>query len=58
VQKKKNPYEYLSNSELFESPELNPLHFCLWGWLNREVYRRKMDTRDELLAHVWMLLLA
>ena len=26
------------------------LDFCLWGWMKREVYKRKVDTRDELLA--------
>ena len=28
------------------------LDFCLCGWMKREVYRRKVDTRDELLAHI------
>ena len=31
------------------SPDLTPLDFCLWGWMKNEVYRRKVDTRDELL---------
>jgi len=36
--------------ELFESPDPTPLHFCLWGWVKREVYKRKVNTWDELLT--------
>jgi hypothetical protein len=32
------------------SPELTPLDFCLWGWMKREVYKGKVNTRDELVA--------
>ena len=35
--------------ELFESPDLTQLYFCLWGQMNGEVYEGKVDTRDELL---------
>jgi hypothetical protein len=28
------------------------LDFYLWGWMKREVYKRKVDTRDELLARI------
>jgi hypothetical protein len=38
--------------ELFESPDLTPVHFCLWGWMKSEVYKKKVDTRDELLASI------
>jgi hypothetical protein len=38
--------------ELFESPGLSPLYFCLWGWMKSEVYKRKLDTREELLARI------
>jgi hypothetical protein len=31
------------------SPDLIPLDFCFWGWTKSEVYRRKVDTWDELL---------
>ena len=24
--------------------------FCLWGWLKSEVYKEKVNTRDELAA--------
>jgi hypothetical protein len=43
----------VSNSEieLFESSDLTPLDFCLSGWMKSEVYKRNVDTRDELLAH-------
>ena len=34
------------------SPDLTPLHFCLWGWMNSEVCRRKVATRDELLHRI------
>ena len=32
------------------SPDLTPLEFCLWGWMKSEVSKRKVDTREELLA--------
>jgi hypothetical protein len=38
--------------KLFESPDLTPLDFCLWGWMKSEVYKRKVDKRDELSAHI------
>ena len=31
---------------------LNPLHFCLWGWMKSEIYKRKVDTGDELIAGI------
>jgi hypothetical protein len=37
---------------VFESPDLTLLHFCLWGWKKIEVYKRDVDTRDELFAHI------
>jgi NTP pyrophosphatase (non-canonical NTP hydrolase) len=36
--------------ELFEFPDLIPLDFCLWDCVESEVYKRKMETRDELRA--------
>jgi len=36
--------------DLFESPELTLLDFCLWDWMKSEVYTRKVDIRDELLC--------
>jgi hypothetical protein len=38
--------------ELFGSPDLIPSDFCLWGWMKGEVYKRKVGTRDELLARI------
>ena len=38
--------------ELFESPDLITLNFPLWGWMKSEVYKRKVDTGDELLARM------
>jgi hypothetical protein len=34
------------------SPDLTPLDFCSWGWMKSEVYRRKVDTWDELLDRI------
>ena len=28
------------------------LEFCLWGWMKREVYKEKVNTRDELVARI------
>ena len=28
------------------------LDFCLWGWMKREVYKEKINTRDELVARI------
>jgi hypothetical protein len=33
-------------------PDLTPLDFCLWSWMKSEIYRRKVDTRDELLQRI------
>ena len=38
--------------EMFESPDLPPLDFCLWGCTKSEVYERKEDTQCELLARI------
>jgi hypothetical protein len=34
------------------SPDLSPFDFYLWGRMKREVYRRKLDTSDELIARI------
>jgi hypothetical protein len=26
--------------------------FCLWGWEKSEVYKEKVNTRDELVARI------
>ena len=39
-------------TELFESPDVTPLDIYLRGWMNSEVYKSKVDTLDELLAHI------
>ena len=28
------------------------LDFCLWGWMKNEVYKVKVNTRDELIARI------
>jgi hypothetical protein len=38
--------------ELFESPDLMPLGFCLWILMKGEIYKRKADTPDEMLASI------
>jgi hypothetical protein len=32
------------------SPDITPLDFCLWGWMKSEVYKEKVNTRDEFVA--------
>ena len=34
------------------SPDLTPLDFCLWGLMKSEVYKKKVDARDELLVNI------
>jgi hypothetical protein len=38
--------------ELFESPALTPLRFCLCGWMKSEVNKIKLDKPDELVARI------
>jgi hypothetical protein len=26
------------------------LEFCLWGWMKSEVYKEKVNTREELVS--------
>ena len=28
------------------------LYFCLWGWMESEVYKEKVNTRGELVARI------
>jgi hypothetical protein len=37
---------------LFESTEIMPLDFSLWGWMKCEVCKRNEHTGGELLARV------
>ena len=30
----------------------NRSDFCLWGWMNSEVYKEKVNTVDELVARI------
>ncbi|KAJ4438947.1 hypothetical protein ANN_14901 [Periplaneta americana] len=34
------------------SPDLTPLGYCVWAWLKGEVYKRKVEIREELLARI------
>ena len=38
--------------ELFESPDLTPLYFCLWGWMKSSIDKIQVDTRDKLLSPI------
>jgi hypothetical protein len=42
----------ITETEPLDSPYLTPLDFCFWGWMKSEVYKRKVDTPDELLARI------
>jgi len=28
------------------------LDFCLWGWMKSDVYKGKVNTRDELVTRI------
>jgi len=49
-------YGHMYNSERSptsrESSDLTMLDFCLWGWMKREVDKRKVDARDELFVRI------
>ncbi|KAJ4447583.1 hypothetical protein ANN_09590 [Periplaneta americana] len=34
------------------SPDFTALAYCMWNWLKSEVYKRKEETREELLARI------
>jgi hypothetical protein len=38
--------------ELFQSPDLTLSDFCLWGWMRCGVYKRQVNTADELLTRI------
>jgi len=42
----------VSDIGLSEFQVLSPLDFWFWGWVKNEVYKRKLDTRDEFLARI------
>jgi hypothetical protein len=42
----------ITEIEPFDSSDLTPSDFCLWGWMKSEVYKRKVDTPDELLSRI------
>jgi hypothetical protein len=37
---------------MFEPGDLTPLNFYLCGWMNSEIYKRKVDTRIVLLTRI------
>jgi hypothetical protein len=38
--------------ELFESPDLTPLDYCLLRWMKSEVYKIILDRRGKLLSRI------
>ena len=42
----------VTQREMFESPDLISFDFYLWVWITSEVYKRKLDTADELLESI------
>ena len=42
----------LTEIQLFESPGLTLLYFCLCDWVKSEIYKRNVDRRDELLGRI------
>jgi hypothetical protein len=40
----------VTERELFEFPYITLLDFGSWGWTKSKVYKRKVDTADELFA--------
>ena len=34
------------------SPDLNPLDYCLWGWMKDIVYSARVNTREELVQRI------
>ena len=39
------------NIQLFEVGAYRS-DFCMWGWMKSEVYKEKVNTRDELVASI------
>jgi hypothetical protein len=35
-----------------KSLDINPLDFCLWGWMKSDVYKENLNTREEVVARV------
>ena len=44
--------EWVLSLRCFESQGLNLPEVCLCGWMKREVQKRNVGTRDELLARI------
>ena len=42
----------VTETEPPRSSDITPLEFCPWLWMKREVYKRKMDAGDEMLARI------
>ena len=51
-----NPNRWIWRGSLIHwparSPDLNPLDFCLWGWLKGEVFSTKLDTCADLVTRI------
>jgi hypothetical protein len=42
----------VTEMELLQSPDPNPSDFSIWTWMKKEVNKRQVDTRDELLVRI------
>jgi len=40
----------VTEREVFESPDLTPFQFSLWGWMKSAVHYSKVDKQDKLLV--------
>jgi len=43
----------VTDSAVLESPNLTPSDLYLCGWMKSEVYKKKVDIRDELLVRIF-----
>lgn len=34
------------------SPDLSPLDYCIWGWMKGQVYKTRINSREELIARI------
>ena len=41
-----------SRSVAIKVPRPYSLEFCRWGWMKSEVYKERVNTRDELVAPI------
>jgi len=42
----------VADAQLFQSPSLTLLYFCLCTWVKGKVYKRKLHTQDKMLSRI------